>query len=143
MEKTRETIQRTLDLIGFESIRIETIETENKLSVVIRDSSVSQARMPSLVEALTHLFRQMVKEENVLVVVDVNNYRRDREALITKLARAAAKKAAVTGEAVPLPFMNAYERRIVYTELAVRPDVETESEGEAKERRVVVRPTNL
>ncbi|MST04322.1 MAG: hypothetical protein EXS49_02020, partial [Candidatus Pacebacteria bacterium] len=41
---------------------------------------------------------------------------------------------------VRLPAMNAYERRIVHTELAVRPDVKTESSGEGRERCVVIRP---
>ena len=33
--------------------------------------------------------------------------------------------------------MNAYERRLVHTELATRPDVKTESIGEGSERHIV------
>ena len=36
--------------------------------------------------------------------------------------------------------MNAYERRLVHVELAVHPDVRTESEGDGRERCVVIKP---
>jgi len=35
--------------------------------------------------------------------------------------------------------MSAYDRRIIHTELAAHPDVKTESAGEGKQRRVVVK----
>ena len=95
-------------------------------------------------DSLTHLARQIArKADGDQVLVDINDYRKDRESLIIKLARVAARKAVATKERVPLPSMNAYERRIVHTELSMRPDVETESDGEDRERHVVVRPTSF
>ena len=73
------------------------------------------------------------------VVVDVNNYRRERERLIIELAKAAARRAIATKESVNLPAMNAYERRLIHAELSMRPDVATESVGEGKDRFVVVK----
>ena len=140
MEKTKETIQKTLDFINFDSVRIEVEEEDKRISIFIRDKIVSPARLPELVASLTHLLRQTTREEGVRISVDINDYRKEREGLITKLARAAAKKAAVTGSAVALPAMNAYERRLVHTELAMNPNVKTESEGENRDRHVVVNP---
>jgi spoIIIJ-associated protein len=60
--------------------------------------------------------------------------------LIGELARAAAKKATATKTEISLPAMNSYERRLVHVELAVRPDVKTESAGEGKERYVIIKP---
>ena len=74
------------------------------------------------------------------VFIDVNNYRKEREKIIIELAKAAARKVAATQKEVSLPVMNAYERRLVHLELSSRPDVATESVGEAKERYVVVKP---
>jgi spoIIIJ-associated protein len=74
------------------------------------------------------------------VFLDVNNYREERKTLIAELARAAAKKAVATKNDIPLPTMNSYERRLVHTELAIHPEVKTESMGEGKERYVVIRP---
>ena len=144
MEKARDKIREILGLVGFDSLIVELAETEGRITVSIKDRAIAPDRVPELVDALTHLARQIGKKEGAeYVVVDINDYRKDREALIVKLARAAAKKAAVTGDSIPLPAMNAYERRIVHAELSMRPDVATESTGEARERHVVVKPTTL
>ncbi|MCR4260998.1 MAG: hypothetical protein NUV96_01520 [Candidatus Colwellbacteria bacterium] len=141
MEKAKEKIREIFDRVGFDDLKVETIEGENRISISIKDKSISPGRIPELVESLTHLARQVArKEDGDQVIVDVNDYRKDRESLIVKLARVAARKAVATKERVPLPSMNAYERRIVHTELSMRPDVETESDGEDRERHVVVKP---
>jgi predicted RNA-binding protein Jag len=36
--------------------------------------------------------------------------------------------------------MNSYERRIVHVELAIHPNVKTESVGEGRERYIVIKP---
>jgi predicted RNA-binding protein Jag len=140
MEEAKEKILKIFDLVGFESIHTEVDEAQKKISISIKDRIVSPARLPELVSSLTHLVRQIVKHEDIRISVDVNDYRKERDSLITKIARAAAKKASVTKEAVPLPVMNAYERRIVHAELSMNPNIRTESEGENKDRHVVVRP---
>jgi spoIIIJ-associated protein len=140
MEEIKDKILKIFDLIGFESVHTEVDDAQKKISISIKDRIVSPSRLPELVNSITHLVRQIVKHEDVHVLVDVNDYRKERDALITKIARAAAKKASVTKQAVPLPAMNAYERRIVHTELSMNPNIKTESEGETKERHVVVTP---
>ncbi len=142
MERAKEKIKEILDQVGFDDLKVEAIQEENRISISIKDKSISPGRIPELVESLTHLARQIArKEDGDHVLVDVNDYRKDRESLIVKLARVAARKAVATGERIPLPSMNAYERRIVHTELSMRPDVETESDGVDRDRHVVIRPT--
>jgi len=75
------------------------------------------------------------------VTIDINNYRWQAEQQLRELAHRAAKEAIFTRQPVKLPAMNGYERRIVHTELALRPDINTESEGEDPNRRVVVKPS--
>ena len=141
MEKAKEKIREIFNLVGFDELKVETIQDEDRISISIKDRGISPGRIPELVESLTHLARQIArKEDGDHVLVDVNDYRKDRESLIVKLARVAARKAVATGERVPLPSMNAYERRIVHTELSMRPDVETESDGESRDRHVVIKP---
>ena len=143
MEEIKEKLLKIFELVGFENIHAEVDETQNKISVSIKDRIIASGRLPELVGSLTHLIRQVVKRDDVRVLVDVNDYRKERDALIIKIARAAAKKAAVTKQPVPLPAMNAYERRIVHTELSMNPNIKTESEGEARERHVIVAPADL
>jgi spoIIIJ-associated protein len=80
------------------------------------------------------------KHDAPRIFFDINNYRKDREKLITELARGAARKVAATKEHLELPSMNSYERRIVHVELAAHPDVRTESQGLGKERKVIIKP---
>lgn len=74
------------------------------------------------------------------VSFDVNQYRAVKNEGLREIARKAAREAALKKKPVRLAPMNAYERRIVHAELALRPDVMTESAGEDPNRMVVVKP---
>jgi predicted RNA-binding protein Jag len=141
MNELNEKIQTMVTLMGFSDFKMDADEDTRRVSLVIYDKVASKENIPALVLNLERLARLMAKQlELPPAIIDVNYYKKEREGLIIKLARAAARKAAATGEPVDLPHMNAYERLLVHTELAVRPDVETESSGEGRERHVVVRP---
>lgn len=71
--------------------------------------------------------------------LDINNYRGLKEGSLKELAKKAAHRARFYKKDVALESMSAYDRRIIHTELAVHPDIKTESIGEGKERRVVVK----
>jgi len=140
MEGLKEKIEKLVKLMGFGDFRIEFESGSRRVSLHINDGVISEELLPSFVLNLERVARLIAKHiGETPVVVDINNYRREREGLIIKLARAAARKATTTGEAIALPTMNAYERRLVHTELSMRPDVLTESIGEA-DRHVVVKP---
>ncbi len=74
------------------------------------------------------------------VTVDAAGYRERRRDLLTEEAEIAADRATRNGEAVRLEPMSASERRMVHEVLKDRSDVETYSEGDDPERRVVVAP---
>jgi spoIIIJ-associated protein len=131
-----------VERMGFRDYRLEVHEAEDRAALFLYENeNFVKDHLSRIVEAMNHVVQMVARKQNVKAVfLDVNNYRLEREKLIADLARAAAKKVASTKEAVSLPFMNSYERRIVHTALAVHPDVTTESSGEGKERYVVVRP---
>ena len=137
-----EFITHTLNLIGFKDYRVE-VKTEEKRGLVFiyENQQMLKENLPSIVDAMNHIAQMVAKKrKQEPIFIDVNNYRHDREMIIAELAKAAAKKAAATKQKISLPAMNSYERRIVHTELAIHPDVKTESVGEGKERYVVVMP---
>lgn len=74
------------------------------------------------------------------VSLDLNHYRAMHNEELREIARRAAREAVLKKKPVELAAMSAYERRIIHTELALRPDVMTESAGEAPSRKVVVKP---
>ena len=128
--------------MGFnnEQVDVKGDDDHNKISIKIDDEVVRGDKTSKVMSAFNHLINQMLKQEGYRHhVIDFNYYRKERERLITELARAAAKKAVITNENVELPAMNSYERRLVHMEIATHPELETESVGKGKERRVVVK----
>ena len=141
MNELHAKIQTMVNLMGFNDFRIDADDNSRRVAVVINDNVVAKEDLPAFVLNLERIARLMAKKlDYPPVIIDVNHYKKEREGLITQLARAAARKAAATGEEIALPAMNAYERRIVHTELSIRPDVQTESTGESRSRHVVVKP---
>ncbi len=142
MNNWEEIIKKIIELMGFEDFRVEIRPEERRGLIFIYDSvNLVKENLPTIVESINHLTGMMAKKHNEQAIFfDVNNYRQERENLISELAKAAAKKAATTKEKISLPAMNSYERRIVHVALATRPDVKTESAGQGKERYVIVMP---
>ena len=72
------------------------------------------------------------------VVVDAGDYKQKREESLRSLAIRVAGKVESTGKPYKLEPMNAFERRIVHTELFNYSSVETHSEGVEPYRHIVV-----
>lgn len=135
-------IKKLVDLMGFRDYRLDMKTEEKRASLYIYDGGdFLKENLPNIMESVNHIFQMVAKKSgSELFFLDINNYRQERENLIAELARAAAKKAMTTKTDVSLPAMNSYERRLVHVELAIHPEVTTESAGDGKERYVVIRP---
>lgn len=125
---------------GDRAVEIEEEHRHARIFVYNQTEQFEKGSIPMMIDALNHLVQVIAqKQEAQPVFVDVNNYRKEREKLLTELARAAARKAASTKESIVLPAMNSYERRIIHAELSMRPDVTTESQGIGRQRHVIVK----
>ena len=140
MEQLLEKIKKLLELMGLNDFEVNFNEPSKRFSITIDDNLITQD-LPKFLEDFEYLVNLISqKETQQKVWLDVNNYRRERERLITELAKAAAHKAIINKEEIQLPPMNAYERRLVHLEIASHPDLKTESAGEGKDRRVIIKP---
>jgi spoIIIJ-associated protein len=93
-------------------------------------------------EAVQELTRVVVAQrtgQRARVVVDVEDYRKRQIDRLTARVREAAARVRRTGRSETLEPMNPFLRRIVHTAVAEVEGVETASEGEGAERRVVIR----
>lgn len=94
--------------------------------------------------ALEYLTNAVVNKDeaapHVRVSVDVGGYKARRDERLRGVALKAAARARKTGFAVELEPMSAAERRVIHMTLADETAVESESSGEGKNRRVVVKP---
>lgn len=87
------------------------------------------------------LFRKM-QSPTPRVTLDIGSYRLEREEKIKQLAVGAADRARFLARSVELSPMRADERRLVHLFVSQLPGVSSESVGEGRERRVIVKPAS-
>jgi spoIIIJ-associated protein len=93
-------------------------------------------------DALQEVVRCAVQrrtESRCRVMVDVEDYRKRRRSQLIQRARSVAARVRRTGKPERMDAMNPYERKIVHDAAAEVGGVDTASEGEEPDRRVVIR----
>ncbi len=93
-------------------------------------------------DAIQELARSFVHRETgerCHVIVDVEDYRKRRRSQLVHRAREVARRVKKTGRVESLDPMTPYERKIVHDTVAELGGLDTASEGEEPQRRVVIR----
>jgi spoIIIJ-associated protein len=125
------------------SVDIEETDEELRATVNGEDLGILIGKHGSTIDALQHIaaratYRGVGDRKNV--VIDAAGYRERREAALRRAADRAVEDALAFGRAVELEPMGPFERRTVHMYLRDRTDVQTHSEGDEPERRLVVSP---
>jgi spoIIIJ-associated protein len=82
------------------------------------------------------------QDPNYRVLVDVGGYRQERNSHLEEMALQKADDVRILGEAIDLPPMKPADRRAVHIALSEYEDIVTESEGEGRDRHIVIKPAN-
>jgi spoIIIJ-associated protein len=90
-------------------------------------------------QELTRLAVHRVTGVRSRLMLDVGGHRARRRAELSELGAEAAQRVADTGETERLDPMTPFERKIVHDAVAGVEGVDTESEGEEPQRRIVIR----
>lgn len=136
--------RRILYLMGFKA-KVKAVEYEDLLTIDIEGEELGPligVRGKTLVAFETMLGAIINKNALVKkrVILDIAGYRKRREEKLEKLALRAAEIARKEKRPVPLDPMPAHERKFIHSILSGVEGVETRSEGEDPERRVIVFP---
>lgn len=127
------------------AVEVEPVDAEEvRVEVYGGDPGKIIGRAGRTLAALEYITNAVInrdEESHVRVSIDVGGYKRRRDERLRGEALKAAARVRKTGHAVELDAMSAAERRVVHMALADEPDVMSESSGEGKNRRVVVKPT--
>ncbi len=97
------------------------------------------------IHAIDHIIKKIVENkmagesEEAHFLIDVNDYRTRQIRDLQTKAKMMAERARSFQYDVELSPMSAYERLIVHTTLQDEPNVKTESQGEGRSRRVVIK----
>ena len=90
------------------------------------------------IQELARIVVHRVTGERCSVLVDVEDYRKRRRAQVLHRARDAAHRVKKSGRQEALEPMSAYERKLVHDAVAEMGGLQTASEGEEPERRVII-----
>jgi spoIIIJ-associated protein len=110
-----------------------------------KDAAFLVGKHGEVLNALQYLLNIIVTKKvpsGARATLDANDYRRRREDALTKLASTIAEQVLDRGEEAVLDALPAFERRIVHKALGVIPGIQTYSEGEEPNRRVVIAPAD-
>ncbi|HEV2773150.1 MAG TPA: R3H domain-containing nucleic acid-binding protein [Thermoleophilaceae bacterium] len=139
VERTREALE-----VGG---RARVSETGEEIEILVEgedDSALLIGKHGATIDALQHIAARVAfrgrEGERKRVVIDAAGYRDRRQATLERAAERAADEALSFGRAVELEPMSSFERRLVHNHLADRSDVDTHSEGDEPDRRLVVTP---
>ncbi len=143
-ERVRGIVARVVHALGLHAtVDIDESADEIRATVNGDDLGLLIGKHGATIDAIQHIaFRAAFRgeEERKQVVVDAAGYRERREGALHRMADRAAAEALQYGRPVELEPMRATERKIVHTYLSERSDVETHSEGDEPDRRLVVSP---
>jgi spoIIIJ-associated protein len=143
-ERVRAVVARVVQALGLRgSVDIEESADEIRATVNGEDLGLLIGKHGTTIDALQHVaFRAAFRgrEERKHVVVDAAGYRDRRQHALERMADRAVAEALRYDRAVELEPMRASERKVVHNYLSGRTEVETHSEGDEPDRRLVITP---
>ena len=113
-----------------------------KLSVKVdsKDTGIAIGKRADTLKAIELIVRKAINKSDKLpkISIDVNNYKKRRDDKIRSIAKTSANKVLKSKKDLKLRAMNAYERRLVHTEIAEYDKLVSHSEGKDPNRFVVI-----
>lgn len=143
LQKAAEELLSLLGIKGEISIEEDKEDDALRVQIEAEEAGVLIGHHGETVGALQLILGQIFHQRTGMwrrVLVNVGDWRERREETLRKLAESVARQAKETGEPQSIFDLSAAERRIVHIALSSDPDIETESEGEGRQRHLVVKP---
>jgi spoIIIJ-associated protein len=143
-ERVRALVGRVTQALGLRA-SVDVVEDDEEIAATVNgeDLGLLIGKHGATIDALQHLATRVAfrgQADRKTVVIDAAGYRERREAALQRAADQAVEDALSYGRAVELEPMSAAERRVVHTYLRDRTEVQTHSEGDEPDRRLVVTP---
>ena len=128
------------------NINVTFEEAESVLNIEVEGDNTGMliGKRGQTLDALQYLTSLVVNRESdkyIKIKLDTENYRERRKETIENLAKNLASKVKKTRKPSFLEPMNPYERRIIHSVLQENEYVETHSEGDDPNRKVVITPS--
>jgi len=137
--------------VSYTGIEKQTVAGQTIFSITTNDAASLIGSHGDTIYALDTLVKKIIEKqiekgvmdgekiEEPLFLIDVGGYRAQKIKDLETKALMMAERARSFQYDVELSPMSAYERLIVHTVLSQKPNIKTESQGEGRGRRVVIR----
>lgn len=139
-------IEGVLDKMTVSYDSIEIVDEVSTIFVIhTQDAGILIGNHGETLDALSYIIRRLAQasmqnyEERQTFIVDVNNYQKKKLDEFKQGLSLSADRVRLFKESVELAPMTSYERMIVHTTFGDDPEVTTESYGEGKFRRVILK----
>lgn len=137
----------TEDMLSFYGINVEVYATaeEEVIELSVPTTYLSKlliGRNGETLRSFQTLIRAALYQHNASltrVSLDIADYKKRHNEQLAREAEGWAKQVIATGETMTLKPMNAAERRVVHNALADYGQLSTDSEGEGRERHIVLK----
>lgn len=143
-EIVRDLLEEIVDALELEATVVVTSDDEEVVGVVEgEDLGLFIGRHGATIDAVQHLAQRALIAHDVTptrAIIDAADYRARRREVLERQADEAVERALAEDRPAHLEAMNAAERRVVHEYLRDRDGIETHSEGNEPERRLVVTP---
>lgn len=146
IKETGKAAEELINLLGIKGNTSVEEDKENdalRVQVDAEEAGVLIGHHGETIDAFQFLLAQIVRQrtgEAKRLLVNVGDWREKREETLRNLAQNAADKVRQSGEPYHIYDLSPAERRVVHIELTEEKDIVTESEGEGRERHLVVKP---
>jgi len=146
--KIKSTIEEVLRLMKVPFDMVDVLENPHtsspKFVIKTAESALLIGTRGANLLAFNHLIKRMASkgkedEESSKFFIDVNNYQEKIEEELKNKAKIMSERAKSFKVDIELEPMSSYERMIIHSSLQDIPDIKTESKGEGRERRVVIK----
>lgn len=141
------TVQIIKDTLSAMGVSYETVHTEETAGQRVFRIETSESKKligsrGETLKTLDFIVKKLLEKQGVEkphFMIDIDGYRSKHIEELQQKARMLAERARSFEYDVEMTPMSAYERLIVHATLADTPSIKTESQGEGRERRIVIK----
>ena len=135
-------VQNVVNAMGIDvTVRAETAAEATRIELEGEAGGALVRRGGEGLQALQHVvataFRKQLGDDQ-RIVIDCNNFRKDKDAELRQMALFLAERAKSTGVSQEMGPLNPYDRRIVHLAVAEDPAAASESIGDAFMKTVII-----
>ncbi len=144
-EEAKAALQTILDKMGFLAVAEAMPEKAGTINLAVKGEDMGRiiGKEGAMLKALETIVSSIISKlagARVRVGIDAGGYREKREKALERLAAEVVEEVERTGQEKVLPHMEASDRRIIHTFLTDNPNVTSYSQGEGRDRRLVIAP---